>query len=133
MPRKSKTDKGGAAIAEPKTDPRPKREVTAVRKSDDPSVERQVARELGVSLVQLRVLSCLDDTPRDYAHVRERTGYYNGLSRVMRAEYPDSLGAMKLVKEAVTTEGRPKVMFTITALGKKTLERAKKLKASAVS
>jgi hypothetical protein len=133
MPRKSKTDKGGAAVAEPKVDPKAKREVPAVKKSDDPSVERQAARELGISLVQLRVLSCLDDTPRDYGHVRDKTGYYNGLSRVMRAEYPDSLGSMKLVKESVTTEGRPKVLFALTALGKKTLERAKKLKAAAVS
>jgi hypothetical protein len=72
----------------------------------------------------MRVLKSLGDRPVGYRTIEKRSGYYNGLANILRAEYPGSLCERGLAAQQVSTDGRIRLLFNITEKGKELVLRA---------
>lgn len=125
-PKKS-TKKAAAKKSAAKKNSSPKKD----QGKDTKSKERRQAKLIEVSLPQFRVLSALAKSSGglSYSQIKDKTGYYNLLTAMMRTEYEDSLCDKGFAKEEQhDVDNRDTLIFSITPKGKQALEKARKSK-----
>lgn len=87
--------------------------------------ERAKAKELGLGVAQYKILRAMKDGKEyTYRDIEEKTGYYNTLTKLMRAGNEGSLCDQGFIKEKTSnTDGREKLCFVITDKGKKLINK----------